>query len=410
MNRWVKAIGLVSAIALLTSACSLIEIDAEKDAKTVVAVVNGEEVYKGEVLEQYNSYNSYYNFEDGTEESNDLKAEVLDAVVKQKLTSQYLKNEKAVDKLTDEERAEAEATADETINNATGYTSLLAKYEEEAKEDPSIDPEAKAREEADKMIQEQYGITREQAYEEQYLEQARLKILDELGEAAEVTDEEVQAEYDKLLESQKEEFTSDPTKFYNQLKQAQSATSSTSDPVVYQVSGYVNVKHVLISMDDETKDAITTLRNEGKDEEADAKREEGLAVIKAKADEVLKKAQDGEDFDKLIEEYGEDPGMKANVVKDEGYIVGKDTGYMAEFEEGALSMENVGDITMVATDYGYHVMQLVKVYEEGPVEMNDETRASLEAAIRSTKATAEWNTILAEYERNAEIKTYPKRL
>lgn len=83
---------------------------------------------------------------------------------------------------------------------------------------------------------------------------------------------------------------------------------------------------------------------------------------------------------------------------------------MAEFEEGALSMENVGDITMVATDYGYHVMQLVKVYEEGPVEMNDETRASLEAAIRSTKATAEWNTILAEYERNAEIKTYPKRL
>jgi len=39
---------------------------------------------------------------------------------------------------------------------------------------------------------------------------------------------------------------------------------------------------------------------------------EKLEAIKPKAEEVLNKAKNGEDFEALIKEYGEDPEWKAN--------------------------------------------------------------------------------------------------
>jgi len=49
---------------------------------------------------------------------------------------------------------------------------------------------------------------------------------------------------------------------------------------------------------------------------------EKLEAIKPKAEEVLNKAKNGEDFEALIKEYGEDPGMESEQYKD-GYTVTK---------------------------------------------------------------------------------------
>jgi hypothetical protein len=68
----------------------------------------------------------------------------------------------------------------------------------------------------------------------------------------------------------------------------------------------VRVKHVLIS-------TIDTQTNQPLEMEQ-------LEAAKIKADEILAKAQAGEDFDKLVEQNSEDPGSTS---QPEGYYLGK---------------------------------------------------------------------------------------
>lgn len=112
-------------------------------------------------------------------------------------------------------------------------------------------------------------------------------------------------------------------------------SSSVNDEILSQANkqyeeNYVTAKHVLVTFDGRTK--------------AEAKK-----II----DTVLKKAKKGDNFDKLIEEYCEDPGMKANP---DGYTFTK--GQMVEeFEKAAFELK-VGEISgIVETTYGYHIIK-----------------------------------------------------
>ncbi len=79
---------------------------------------------------------------------------------------------------------------------------------------------------------------------------------------------------------------------------------------------------------------------------------EEKAEAKKKAEEVLAKAKNGEDFDKLVEEYNEDPGATA-----EGYTFANDGTMVQEFADAsfALSIDEISDL--VETDYGYHIIK-----------------------------------------------------
>ena len=122
----------------------------------------------------------------------------------------------------------------------------------------------------------------------------------------------------------------------------------------------VRVKHVLIKLPQEDIDQYNAMVDEGKTEEADKYLDEKLKAIEPKAMEVLEKAQNGQEFEKLIEEYGEDPGMEDN---DVGYIVRQDGSFVPQFEEAAFSLEE-GEISdLVASSYGYHI---IKLYEKMP--------------------------------------------
>lgn len=80
--------------------------------------------------------------------------------------------------------------------------------------------------------------------------------------------------------------------------------------------------------------------------------DEEKAEAKKKAEEVLAKAKNGEDFDKLIAEYNEDPGAT-----DEGYTFANDGTMVQEFADAsfALSIDEISDL--VETDYGYHIIK-----------------------------------------------------
>lgn len=108
------------------------------------------------------------------------------------------------------------------------------------------------------------------------------------------------------------------------------------------------VQHILISTQEQTDDNgnKTPARSD----------EEAQKIVK----EVIAKLDAGEDFDSLIEEYNEDPGMS----KGNYYVFG--TGEMVpEFEEASANLA-VGEYTKegVKTDYGYHIIKKYEINKE----------------------------------------------
>lgn len=107
------------------------------------------------------------------------------------------------------------------------------------------------------------------------------------------------------------------------------------------IYGDISAKHILISFD--YKDNATD--EEKKAAENDAK---------AKAEEIIEKLKNGEDFSTLAKEYSTDKGSKENG-GDLGYF---NTGDMVEeFEEAAYKLD-VNEYTTkpVKTTYGYHII------------------------------------------------------
>ena len=107
------------------------------------------------------------------------------------------------------------------------------------------------------------------------------------------------------------------------------------------------------------------------------KTEEEKLAVKEKAEELLNRAKEGEDFAKLASEYSEDLGSKASGGLYENVAIGE---FVPEFEKAALSI-NVGSIypELVETSYGYHIIRLEgkeSVMEELTAEEKQQLYAS----------------------------------
>lgn len=89
--------------------------------------------------------------------------------------------------------------------------------------------------------------------------------------------------------------------------------------------------------------------------------EQAKAKEKAKklAEDVLKKAKDGEDFKKLIEKYGWDPGMESSP---DGYYVNKNTSFVQEFKDAAFKLkENEISGLVENNSYGWFIIKRLPV-------------------------------------------------
>ena len=114
----------------------------------------------------------------------------------------------------------------------------------------------------------------------------------------------------------------------------------------YNENGYMRAKHVLIQFPTNDDGSEVT--------------EEQKAETKKKAEEVLEKAKNGEDFDKLIEEYNEDPVMSTYTA---GYYFGK--GEMVEpFENATMALEENAISELVETTYGYHIIKRLPLNDD----------------------------------------------
>lgn len=86
------------------------------------------------------------------------------------------------------------------------------------------------------------------------------------------------------------------------------------------------------------------------------KTEDEKVAIKAKAESVLKRIKNGEDFATLATQYTEDPGSQATGGLYEDVLIGQ---FVQEFEDAALSLNN-GEVypELVESVHGYHIIKL----------------------------------------------------
>jgi parvulin-like peptidyl-prolyl isomerase len=107
---------------------------------------------------------------------------------------------------------------------------------------------------------------------------------------------------------------------------------------------------------------------------------EEKAVIYQKMQEVLVKAQNGENFETLVKKYSEDPGSKDNggLYKDFG------RGDMIESFENASFSLPIGSISdIVETPYGFHIIKVIERKKE--TRPFDTVRTEIEQEIKANR-------------------------
>ena len=82
-------------------------------------------------------------------------------------------------------------------------------------------------------------------------------------------------------------------------------------------------------------------------------------TAEADAKKVLARLKKGEKFDKLLEEFNNDPGQP-----EEGYEVSINSGFVPEFEEAAVKLKKGNYSDLVKTDFGYHILYCLDTVNE----------------------------------------------
>lgn len=487
MNKRFALVALLLAMVMLLSGCNLIGHDEELDGAQVVAKVNGTELTKAE-WEAYRDYlasyyQQYYQQYFGVSmqpTEDDVKA-YGDAALEQMIENVVLQDkmkEFGFEPLPEEDATDVESYAESMFSfykQMIRYQNYpdLETVEEEAERLASATPdeatldeatldEAKAtvtNAELDEMLTNDLtsiGYTREYFVQNQTASVQREKIREKAAEGVEVTDEQVQEEFDKRVATQKESYDANPAAYVT------AENNGTTN--YYAPEGYRGVKNLLIRFSTEKQNeiqelnsAITsaskTLSDAQKqldtlngtdtaeyDEESKASYEQEIAALNetiataqatldesnakletvtaeaydeilATAQDVLARAQAGEDFDALLEEYGQDTGMKNEPNKSRGYLVCEGLSiYEQSFQDAAMALAKVGDVSaeLVKTSYGYHILQYATDVTPGTVELTEEIKSDIYNTLLSDAKDAAYESAVTQWVSEADVKTFPK--
>ena len=296
------------------------------------------------------------------------------------------------------------------------------------------------------------GYTLEAFVESQTANVQNELLFDHVTADTVVTDEQVKAEFDSTVAEQKTSYDATPTLY-----------ASNQENAYYVPAGYRGVKNLLVKITSEDESAISALKTElttaqnalqsanaqmeelkgmdtaAYDEETlaahneqiaafeeqavsaqatidektaalAAAEEAAFAAILPKAEEVLAKVQAGEDFDALMETYGEDGGMKSEPAKTQGYAICEGLNlYVPEFQEAAMALANVGDTSeLVKTSYGYHILKYATDIASGEVEYTDEIKTAIHDEMLTAAKDAAYTAAVDQWVADAKVETFPK--
>ncbi len=129
----------------------------------------------------------------------------------------------------------------------------------------------------------------------------------------------------------------------------------------YVIPAAIRVSHILFRV------------NEEDPQKADA-------VVKARAEQVLARLRNGEDFGKLAQELSEDPGSSRNKGELPGW---SDKGKLVPAFEVVAYALKPGELSgVVRTRFGYHIIKLIEIREPRQQSF-EEVKGSILAALRN---------------------------
>ena len=441
-------LALMMAAILLLSGCALIQKDQAVDNATEI-IRMGDKVYtkiqvkaaaQQELINKAQTYSMLGYAYDMTDPANIAEAqEAAVKALKEDLTLTAKAAELGFDQLTDEELEAVKAKAQESYDNMVN----TAKQYVEGKDEMD---EAALTEAAVKMA-EDAGYTLENLTESATKDAVSAKLKEYAVKDVTVTDEEIQAEYDSKVESNKETYAENAASWA-------AAANNGYTTLYYTPAGVRRVKQILVKFTEEDQTAIKdantklsdantarsaaqdkvdavqkTLDTEGiTDEEkteadlAAAKQEldeadkallaanqavtdatdKAFANIDEKADAVVAKLAEGGDWQKLTDEYNEDTGMKDN---EKGYAVAAGmSGFDAAFVDAAMALEKIGDVSpKTKGQYGYYIIRYESDEAEGPVAL-ETLKETISSSLLNTKQNDTYKATLAQWVEEAGIK------
>jgi len=142
---------------------------------------------------------------------------------------------------------------------------------------------------------------------------------------------------------------------------------------------YARIKHILVLLP--TDESSTIEENE------------------ARANVLLDRVNGGEDFESLVAEFSEDPGSATNP---DGYYFTASGNYVQEFMDAGLSME-IGEVRMVLSSYGWHIM---KKYD--PTEKTDNFE-EIFTQVKSSISQTRFSYVIDAWISNAVIGNTAKK-
>ena len=443
-------LALMMAAVLLLSGCALIQKDQAVDDATEI-IRMGDKVYtkiqvkaaaQQELINKAQTYSMLGYAYDMTDPANIAEAqEAAVKALKEDLTLTAKAAELGFDQLTDEELEAVKTKAQESYDNMVN----TAKQYVEGKDEMD---EAALTEAAVKMA-EDAGYTMENRTESATKDAVSAKLKEYAVKDVAVTDEEIQAEYDSKVESNKETYAENAASWA-------AAANNGYTTLYYTPAGVRRVKQILVKFTEEDqtaiKDANTKLSDantarsaaqdkvdaaqkvldtEGITDEVKTQAEADLAAanqeldeadkallaanqavtdatdkafanIDEKADAVVAQLAEGGDWQKLTDEYNEDTGMKDN---EKGYAVAAGmSGFDAAFVDAAMALEKIGDVSpKTKGQYGYYIIRYESDEAEGPVAL-DTLKETISSSLLNTKQNDTYKATLAQWVEEAGIK------
>lgn len=293
--------------------------------------------------------------------------------------------------LTEEEEAQVQADYEEQ------FESMLSQYASEV--DESITDEAEIRAEEEKLFKadlQESGWSYKKYLEmiEEDIRNAAIgnKYMESLYETITVTEDDAQRYYDDLLAEQEEEYALTPEEYFTDYTNYVNGSDAIGP--ITTAEGYHYYKHILIK---KSEDEADTSEVDAKIAEVQAKLDAGVSI---------------EEFDELIAEYGEDPGMESDPYKTDGYMIHEAVSdqYYEGFGEAALALKHIGDVSdVVETEAGYHFIMYV-----GDVEVTtksfEEVKDAIMDQILEERKTATYSDSIATWKQEITITKYYDRV
>ena len=419
-------LAMMLVLTLILSGCTLVQKDPAVDAAQEVLRLGDAVVTKGEVQEQIQSYHNYMStlysyygmsYSVTSEEAvQDARNEVLD-YYKSELVAQAKIRELGLDQLTEEEEAQLQEDAEDSFQSSLEY-----QIEDNAEYADLSDEEKTARATEELAAQ---GVTVEAAKDSARESLLESKLRDYVIKDVTVTDDEVETEYNSRVDQAK-------TTYEGKAGTWASAANNGTSTLYYTPAGVRFVKQILIKFTDEDQAKIddangqisaaqAILDDEEASEEDKAAAQTNLDAAKAAlseaqeaafanldpaADEIIQQLNDGADWDALMAEKNQDPGMQSGITAERGYAVSADmTGFDSAFVEAAMALEKIGDVSPKTrgTSYGYYIIRYVGDAAEGPIAL-EEVKEDIRSGLLSDKQDDTYSETLKGWIDEADFK------